>query len=285
MALAVIHSLALAPRALAETLARLYTGLLDLGIPRLRRVGMRNLAMALPDRTTDEHARIVDGVFRSIARVLVSFARFPRITKANIQEWIRYEGYEHFERALKQGKGVLFATAHLGNWELSAFAHALMSAPMHVVVRPLDNERIDALVESRRAGSGNHLIGKKDFARSILQALKNNEAVGILVDQNAGLDDGVFVDFFGVPACAGVGFAKFAAHSGAAVIPGFAIWSEEERKYILKFYPPLPVTGDAALDTQVLHAQLESVIRQYPDQWLWLHRRWKTRPPGSNDLY
>jgi KDO2-lipid IV(A) lauroyltransferase len=285
LALAVIQSLAVAPRTVAESLARLYTRALDLAMPRLRRVAMRNLAMALPERTPDEHARIVDGVFRSIARALVSFSRFPRITKNNIHEWIRYEGYEHFEHARQQGRGVLFATAHLGNWELSAFAHALMSAPMHVVVRPLDNERIDALVESRRAGSGNRLIGKKDFARSILQALKDNEAVGVLVDQNAGLDDGVFVDFFGIPACAGVGFAKFAAHSGAAVIPGFALWSEEERKYILKFYPSLPVTGDAEVDTQVLHAQLERVIREYPDQWLWLHRRWKTRPPGAKDLY
>ena len=279
LALTVIHSLAIAPRPLADPLARFYTALLDLAIPRLRRMGMQNLAMALPERTRDEHAQIVDGVFRSIARVLVSFAKFPRITKANIHEWIRYDGYQHFAEARRLGRGVLFATAHLGNWELSAFAHALLSEPMHVVVRPLDNQRIDAVVESRRALSGNHLIGKKDFARSILQALKDNEAVGILVDQNAGLEDGVFVDFFGIPACAGVGFAKFAAHSGAAVIPGFALWSEKERKYILKFYPPLPVTGDAALDTQILHAHLERVIREYPDQWLWLHRRWKTRPP------
>jgi KDO2-lipid IV(A) lauroyltransferase len=285
LALAVVHSLAIAPQSVAEPLARLYTNLLDLTVPRLRRVAMRNLAMALPERTPEEHILIVDGVFRSIARLLVSLARFPRITKSNVHEWIRYEGYEYFELALARGKGVLFATAHLGNWELSAFAHALMSRPMHVVVRPLDNPRIDALVESRRGLSGNHLIGKKDFARSILQALKNNEAVGILVDQNAGLEDGVFVDFFGISACAGTGFAKFAAHSGAAVIPGFALWAEKERKYILKFYPPLPMTGDIAVDTQMLHAHLERVIREYPDQWLWLHRRWKTRPAGSKDLY
>jgi len=285
MARVAIHTLAIAPRAVAERLARLYTRVLDLAIPRLRCVGMRNLSMALPELNAEQRARIVDGVFRSIARMLVTFARFPRLSKDNIHEWIRYEGYEHFESALKSGKGVLFATAHLGNWELSAFAHALMSAPMHVVVRPLDNPRIDALVESRRAASGNRLIEKKDFARSIVQALKNNEAVGILIDQNAGLDNGVFVDFFGVPACAVVGFAKIAAHSGAAVIPGFALWSEEERKYILRFYPRLPLTGDAALDTQILHAQLECVIRRYPDQWLWMHRRWKTRPPGCEDLY
>lgn len=285
VALAVLHSLALAPRSLAEPLARFYARILDRSIPRLRRVALRNLSLALPEKTPAEHARIVDGVFRSIARMLVAFSRFPRITRANVHRWIRYEGYEHFERALARGKGVLFATAHLGNWELSAFSHALMAEPMYVVVRPLDNSRIDALVESRRAASGNRLIAKKDFARPILRALRQNAAVGILVDQNAGLADGVFVDFFGLPACAGAGFAKMAAHSGATVIPGFALWSEDEKKYVLRFYPPVEITGDAARDTQALHAQLESVIRQYPDQWLWLHRRWKTRPPGSPDLY
>jgi KDO2-lipid IV(A) lauroyltransferase len=176
---------------------------------------------------------------------------------------------------------VLFATAHLGNWELSAFAHALLAAPMHVVVRPLDNPLIDALVERRRSLSGNRLIFKKDYARAILKALAANEAVGILVDQNASLDDGVFVDFFGVPACAGTGFAKLAAHSGAAVIPGFALWSETERRYVLRFYPPVPMTGDAARDTAAVQKQLEEVIRAYPDQWLWIHQRWKTRPPTS----
>jgi KDO2-lipid IV(A) lauroyltransferase len=285
IAMSVVYSLALAPRPVAEPLARFYTRLLDLAIPRLRRVGIRNLELAMPETHADQRERIIDGVFRSIARVLVSFARLPRLNKNNIHKWIRYEGYEHFEAALRQGKGVLFATAHLGNWELSAFSHALMSAPMHVVVRPLDNPRIDGLVEARRAVSGNRLIGKKDFARSILQALKNNEAVGILVDQNTSLEEGVFVDFFGIPACAGAGFAKLAAHSGAAVIPGFAIWSEKERKHILRFYAPIPMTGDIALDTQALHSQLEGVIRQYPDQWLWIHRRWKTRPPGEKSLY
>jgi KDO2-lipid IV(A) lauroyltransferase len=285
MALAVVQSLAILPRSAAEKLARLYTRILDLAIPRLRRSAMRNLALAFPEHSAQTREAIADEVFRNIARVLVALAKFPQLTKTNIHDWIRYEGYEHFERALELGKGVLFATAHLGNWELSAFSHALMSRPMRIVVRPLDNPRIDALVSRRRSASGNHLIGKKDSARSILQALKANEAVGILVDQNAGLSDGVFIDFFGVRACAGAGFAKIGAHAGATVIPGFALWSERERKYILRFYPPLPITGDVVQDTQALHAQLESVVREYPGQWLWLHRRWKTRPPGMPDLY
>ena len=279
MALAVVESLVLAPLPVANWLARGYAKLLDLSLPRLRRVAMRNLAMALPQLDRREHPRITDGVFRSIARLLVTFARFPRINAGSVGQWIRYEGYEHFEEARKLGRGVLFATAHLGNWELSAFAHALMSAPMNVVVRPLDNPKIDALVEARRTLAGNRLIAKRESARGILKALRANEAVGILVDQNASLEEGTFVDFFGVPACAGTGFAKLAAHSGAAVIPGFALWEEKERTYVLRFYPPVEITGDAERDTRELHRRLEAVIRAYPDQWLWIHRRWKTRPP------
>jgi KDO2-lipid IV(A) lauroyltransferase len=224
-------------------------------------------------------------VFRSIARILVTFAKFPAIRRAYLGPWIRLEGGEYFDQARQAGRGVLVATAHLGNWELSAFAHALMTAPMNVVVRPLDNPLIDRLVERRRALTGNQPIGKKDFARAILKALAANQAVGILIDQNAALDAGVFVDFFGVPASAGTGFAKFAAHSGAAVVPGFALWSEPEQRYVLRFYPPLEMTGDAVRDTQTLQSKLEEVIRQYPDQWLWIHRRWKTRPPGEPSPY
>ena len=285
LAVLVLNSLAYTPLPVANLLARGYAYLLDLAQPRLRRVALANLAMALPDADPLERHRITGGVFHSIARLLVTLARFPSINQTNIGQWIRYEGYEHFEEARRRGKGVLFATAHLGNWELSAFAHALLTAPMNIVVRPLDNPRIDRLVERHRTLSGNRLIEKKDYARGILKALAANEAVGILIDQNASLDSGVFVDFFGIPACAGTGFVKLAAHTGAAVIPGFALWSEAEGKYILRFFPPVAMTGDLHGDTARLHSVLESVIRQYPDQWLWIHRRWKTRPPGEASLY
>ena len=285
IALIVLNSLALTPRPVSNSFARFYADVLDLALPRLRRIAMRNLEMAFPDMPLAERRRIASGVFRSIARLLSAFAKFPQMHRGNIAQWIRYEGYEHFEAGLTRGKGVLFATAHLGNWELSAFAHAILSGPMHVVVRPLDNSRIDRIVERRRRLSGNRLIEKKDFARSILSALRRNEAVGILIDQNASADTGVFVDFFGIPACAGAGFAKLAAHSGAAVIPGFALWSGAEQKYILRFYPQIEITGDVARDTASLQKHLESVIREYPDQWLWIHRRWKTRPAGEKPLY
>ena len=281
-----MKSLEWAPLPVAYRLGRLYTYLfLDLAIPRLRRTAYRNLELALPELSQDGRRKVADGVFRSIARLLVSFAKFPSIRKETVSQWIRCEGGEHFAAAIRRGKGVLFATAHLGNWELSAYAHALITGAMNVVVRPLDNPRIDALVERRREMSGNRLIYKKDFARSILKALAGNDAVGILIDQNASADSGGFVDFFGIPACAGTGFAKIAAHSGAAVIPGFALWSESESRYVLRFYPAVEMTGDAARDTQALQSRLEEVIRAYPDQWLWIHRRWKTRPPGEPQLY
>jgi KDO2-lipid IV(A) lauroyltransferase len=258
-----------------------FAKLIDVLVPRLRRIAIKNLTMA----GFSNPSEIASGVFLSIARLLATFARLPRLTPQNISTLIRYDGLENFTSALARGRGVLVATAHLGNWELSAFSHAWMTSPMHIVVRPIDNPRIDALVERYRALSGNHIIEKKDAARGILKALKAGDAVGILIDQNTTLDQGVFVDFFGVKACAGTAFAKLAHHSGAAVVPGFALWSAEERRYILRFYPEISMTGDVAEDTQRVHSQLESVIRQYPDQWLWIHRRWKTRPPGEPSLY
>jgi Kdo2-lipid IVA lauroyltransferase/acyltransferase len=285
IAVAALKSLEWAPLPLAARTAEAYARLLDRALPRLRRVAETNLSFALPELNAARRAEIVDGVFRSIGRVLLTFARFPSINRANAGQWIRCEGEGYVEEAFRRGRGVLFATAHMGNWELSAFAHALFRAPMNVVVRPLDNPYIDRLVERRRALSGNRPIFKKDFARAILKALAANEAVGILMDQNAAADTGVFVDFFGVPACAGVGLAKLAAHSDTAVIPGFALWSEQEQRFVLRFYPPVEITGDAERDTRAIHAQLEEVVRAYPDQWLWIHRRWKTRPAGAAPLY
>jgi KDO2-lipid IV(A) lauroyltransferase len=272
---------ALTTIALFPPLAGIYVKLLDLAMPRLRRTALRNLELA----KIPAPERIADGVFRSIARLLVTFSQLPIIQQRKIHKWIRYDGFENFKSAKDRGKGVLVATAHLGNWELSAFAHALMFAPMNIVVRPLDNPRLDELVEQRRALSGNRIIRKKEAAREILKALHGGEPVGILIDQNTTLDQGVFIDFFGVQSCAGTAFVKFAHHTGAAVVPGFALWSETEKRHVLRFYPEIEMTGDVTTDTQRVHAQLESVIREYPDQWLWIHRRWKTRPPGEPPLY
>ena len=156
---------------------------------------------------------------------------------------------------------------------------------MSFVVRPLDNPRLDKLARHYRALSGNRLLGRDSYIRPLLNALKNNEAVGILVDQNVTLAEGIFVQFFGVPACVDPGFARLAWKTGATVIPGYAVWSAEELKYVLTFEPPVPMTGDVAADTQAVHSAMERAIRRHPGQWLWIHRRWKTRPAGTPPLY
>jgi KDO2-lipid IV(A) lauroyltransferase len=156
---------------------------------------------------------------------------------------------------------------------------------MNVMVRPLDNRRVDQIVENLRTLSGNRLIFKKDAARSVLKALKNNEPVGILIDQNTTPTEGVFINFFGKPACAGVAFVKLAHHSQAPVIPGFALWDDATHRHVLHFLPEVPLSGDTAADTQKVHAVFEAVIRQHPEQWMWIHRRWKTRPAGEAPLY
>jgi len=259
--------------------------LVDLLLPKLRRTGLKNLSFAFPKSTLRERQQIIDGVFRTVAGILVTLARFPALNRENISQWIEYEGLEHYLEASREGRGVLIATAHLGNWELSAFAHAIMTGPMHVVVRALDNPLIDRIVEDRRTLSGNRLIYKRDAARAVIKALRNNEAVGILIDQNTSAPEGVFVNFFGKLACAGSAFVKFAHHSGAPVIPGFALWNENKQRYVLRFCPRVEMTGDIASDTRRIHALFESIIRQNPDQWMWIHRRWKTRPPGEPPLY
>jgi KDO2-lipid IV(A) lauroyltransferase len=271
------------PVAVSFAIARVLTSILDLAIPRLRRTARVNLKLAgYPEQ---QHDAIIDGVFASIARLIAVFAKFPYLTQRELPKWIGYDGLEHFRQAKKGGKGVLFATAHFGNWELSAFAHGVLTEAMNVVVRPLDNPFIDRFVEHYRTLGGNRIIEKKNAARGIVRALAANEAVGILIDQNTTPQEGVFIDFFGVKACAGSAFVKLAHHTGAAVLPGFAFWSKKEKRYVLRFYPPVHMTGDVTHDTQRLHSVIESIVREFPDQWLWIHRRWKTRPAGEPALY
>lgn len=267
-------------------LARRALHLLDLAAPRLRAAAWRNFEIAMPELGREERARLLEGCWMNLARVLATLARFPLIHAGNVRQFIRYEGLENFQRASARGRGVLVATAHLGNWEFSAFAHAWMTAPMAVVARPLDNPLLDALITHYRTMSGNRVLGRgQHFLRPLLETLRANGAVGILVDQNVTADRGIFVDFFGRKACVDAGLARLARRTGAAVLLGYALWSEAEQRYVLHFEPEIEMTGDELADTQAVQARLEAAIRRAPDQWLWIHRRWKTRPPGEPPLY
>ena len=279
------------PRALARPCASLIAFLVYRAMGRLRRVGMRNLAMALPELPRDQHERILRGLFRNLGWQLVEFCRMPRYTREDISSWIRTEALEHYQKALDRGKGVLILTGHLGAWELSSFYHSLMGYPMGMVIRRLDNRRLDSFVNGIRCMHGNKVLHKDDFARGLLKAMHEGGTVGILMDTNMTPPQGAFVDFFGRKACTATGLARVALKTGAAVLPGFMVWEQAEKRYVLHFGPELHFFQTADPEADVLAATeqcnhvMESWIRRYPDQWLWIHRRWKTRPPGEPGLY
>jgi KDO2-lipid IV(A) lauroyltransferase len=212
-------------------------------------------------------------------------------TRESAKKFIQYEGLEHYLSAKEQGKGVLILTAHLGAWELSSFYHSLMGYPMGMVIRRLDNPFIDRLVNGIRCFHGNQVLHKDDFARGLLAAMRNGATVGILMDTNMTPPQGVFVDFFGHLACTGSGLARIAMKTGAQVLPGFLLWDEAGQCYVLRFGPPVPTqsTGDIEADvvanTAAYTKVIENAIRRNPDQWLWVHRRWKTRPAGNPPIY
>ena len=260
-------------------------------LPRLRRVGRRNLALALPALPMRDRERILQASLRSLGWQLAEFAQMQSYTAAQAQSFIRYEGLENYLTAQAHGRGVLVLTAHLGAWELSSFFHSLMGYPMGVVIRRLDNTRVDVLVNGIRTLHGNRVLHKDDFARGLLKAMHRGETVGILMDTNMTPPQGVFVPFFGIEACTAAGLARVALRSGAAVLPGFLLWEASERRYVLHFGEELELvrTGDTETDavanTALFTRILESYIRRYPEQWLWVHRRWKTRPAGEASLY
>jgi KDO2-lipid IV(A) lauroyltransferase len=252
---------------------------------------MRNLALAMPEKSQVERRRILRGEFTSLGRQFGEVCLFPRYTRENIGKIVIYDGFENYQRAYQRGKGVLFLTAHLGGWELSAFAHSLYGHPLHIVMRPLDNPYIDRLIRCYRTMHGNRTVDKDNFVRGLLSAMKAGETVGILMDTNMTPPQGVFVPFFGLPACTASGLARIALRTDAAVVPGFTIWDADQRKYVLRFDPALELvrTGnddeDVIANTALFTKVIEDYVRRFPDQWLWVHRRWKTRPEGEAPLY
>jgi len=258
---------------------------------KLHKVGMRNLQLAFPSKRVRERRKILRGEFTSLGRQLAEICMFPRYTKEDVSRIVVYDGFDNYERAHSRGKGVLYLTAHLGGWELSAFVHSLQGHPLHVVMRGMDNPYLDRLIQSYRTMHGNSMVDKDNFVRGLLAAMKAGDTVGILMDTNMTPPQGVFVDFFGIPACTASGLARIALRTDAAVLPGFTLWDPSLRKYRLRFDPALTLirTGndekDVISNTAMFTKVIEDYVRRYPDQWLWVHRRWKTRPEGEPSLY
>lgn len=286
-----LRVLGILPRPLARGLCMALGWLVYRSHGKLRRTGLCNLQIAFPEKSEKERRHILRALFLGLGRQLAEFAAFPSYSFENIGKIAIYEGFENFEAARLRGKGILVLTGHFGGWEVGSFAHSIYGHPMHIVVRDLDNPLVDGLVRRYRTLHGNSTFDNREFARGLLASMREGETVGILMDTNMTPPQGVFVDYFGHAACTASGLARVALRTDAAVIPGYTVWDDTLRKYKICFEPAIQLerTGDAEADavanTAAFTKALEHIARKYPEQWLWVHRRWKTRPAGEPSLY
>jgi KDO2-lipid IV(A) lauroyltransferase len=259
------------------------------------RSGIRNLEIAYPVMDPEERKRILGSSIESIGRTVSEFAKFDPTTAEASSETIRFdfdsEEFQAYKKAKAEGRGVLMPTAHIGNWEVLLSGFALQHEPIYFMARELDNPMIEKMFADRRIKFGSRQFYKSDSAKSVLKALKAGESVGVLPDTNTDLREGVFVPFFGVQACTTAGVARLAIHANALIFPMFAVWDEGEKRYVVYNGQPIEPanSGDREQDvietTAAFTAEIEKIVRRFPEQWLWIHRRWKTQPPGCPDLY
>jgi KDO2-lipid IV(A) lauroyltransferase len=262
---------------------------------KLRKVGERNLELAFPEKTAEERGRILRAAFQNMGRVMAVVSRFGGLTRDNLSGLIEYTPEPAFaaqyEKTKMDGRGRIILGGHMGNWELQAFSYPLFFEPLAFLARRMDNPMIEEMILGIRTRLGNQQIDKTNSASPILRTLRSGGTVGVLADVNSHPKEGVFVPFFGIPACTATGIAMLAIRANAVIVPMFAIWDEEKGKYFIYHDDIIePVsTGDRKRDieetTALCVAATERVIRAYPEQWIWIHRRWKTRPPGEPELY
>jgi len=285
-----LKSLGVLPRPVARFVGASFAAAAYLIRPPLGQIAMFNLRLAFPDWTDAKRKQMIQGMIRQVGWMAGEFSQFPKYDGESIKRVVVVDGFENFEIARRRGKGVLFLTGHMSAWELAPFAYALYGYPLHFLVRPIANRRVDELINRYRCRSGNQPIEKNRSARSILKILAAGGTIGVLSDHNTSHEN-VFVNFFGVPAATTSGLARIALRTDAAVVPGFLSWDSIEKKYRLRFEPAVELarTGDEKADivenTARFTRVIEDYIRAHPDQWLWVHKRWKTRPPGEKPIY
>ncbi|MCU0607374.1 MAG: lysophospholipid acyltransferase family protein [Candidatus Edwardsbacteria bacterium] len=250
-----------------------------------RDVALANLSRSFPEKQPREVAAITRKLYRNLGRNLVELLRFRNQSRADIATLVSFEGEEHLKAALAGGKGAILVSGHFGNWELYAAAIASAGYPFSVVVYPQHNAKVDALLNRLRQGTGIGIIYKRNAAKDVLRALAANRLVTMLADQDAG-SDGVFVEYFGRPASTTRGPALFAVKTGAPIITGVIV-REPGGKHRGIVDPPLCADPSADREREIsrltreIASRLELRVRQHPDHWYWVHRRWKTRPPAA----
>lgn len=259
--------------------------------PKLQKTARRNLEIAMPELSADQRNRIIIGTFESLGRHLGFVSHFRKFQHEDVRDLIELVGRENFEEVYARGKGVLFFTGHFGSWEVFNLLPPAFGYGMNILVRRIDNPLVEGFVDQMRTRFGSVTLDKTKSARTMFRVLKKGELLGILADLNVQEKEGVFVDFFGVPASTTTSIAKLALATGAAILPAFAVWEEEKRKYVVYVEPEIKYDPDDDSDeavqrlTQEITSVVEKFVRKYPEQWLWIHKRWNTRPKGEGGLY
>jgi KDO2-lipid IV(A) lauroyltransferase len=258
-----------------------------------RRIGMRNLAIALPERSRAEHRRILRHSLQNLGRTAVEIVRLPTFTDAQLLDMVRFEDEAWWREAIgrERDTGGLILSGHFGNWELLVYAHGRRGYPVSMVHRTIANPLIDRWLNDIRARAGTKLVRKARAATGVLRTMRDRGLLVLPFDQNSTRGLGVFVPFFGLPASTNSGIARIALRSGAPIVPVFIVrqgTSARHRVYVLPFVEA-EHTGDFEADvvrtTERCSLVFEDMVRQHPEQWLWIHRRWKTRPAGEERFY
>lgn len=283
------------PRGVALLISGAILRTLPFFIKSLWRTGMRNLEIAFPEKPVAQREMILKGTFENLGRVLGELSQIHKYNREKLASLIDFELDDEskavYARNKSEGRGVLITTGHMGNWELLVLGFAALYEPISYLARPLDNPKIDDLLTARRTRFGNTPINKTNSAMLAIKILREGGILGILSDVNAHPKEGVFVPFFGRPACTASGAAMLAIRTNSMIYPTFCVWDAERRKYKFvhgKLLEPV-ITDDRKQDiidtTAIYTAEIEKIIRLYPDQWMWIHKRWKTRPKGEAEIY
>ena len=264
----------------------------------LRKVAHRNLEIAFPEKPVEEREDIARASFENLGRMLGELTQFPKASPSTLRDSIVFEfdvgnsplrAFIDAERS--KGRGILLVGPHLGNWEMGVFAYSALQDKLTYLARPLDNPLIEEFTVRLRTRFGNLPIDKNNSVAKAMSILRAGGILGVLPDVNVLLRDGVFVPFFGTLACTTSGVAMMAMRTNAMILPMCCVWNEKTKKYHVMYGDVVesPNTGDRHRDvlemTAAYTAEMEKFIRAYPGQWLWIHKRWKTRPAGEKELY
>lgn len=295
VARSILGFLGILPRSLALKLSSAVAGLAFGVLGSLRRTGLRNLEIAFPDLSKEERLKILKGSFQSLGRVLGEVSQFHKATPERIAKMVDFEldqnALDLWETIKRDKRGLVITTGHLGNWEMLVFSFAILHQPISYLARPIDNPMIEEMTVRIRSMFGNRPINKANSAMVAIRLLREGEMLGVLADVNAHPKEGVFVPFFGIPACTTAGPATLAIRTNALLFPIFCVFDKTTGRYKIVHGSAMEPasTGDRQADiittTAAYTEQIEGIIRQYPDQWLWIHKRWKTRPKGESGLY